>query len=189
MPRFQPATFEWPSTLTEFIDTAKAQQGFKSDAELSRALGLTDSVVSQWRRGLSVPSDEVLIELALLGYIDPCVALVAANLWKPAKEGLRKYYELLWMRVARALLILGAASLITPADAGHTENKSASALPSLYIMRYLRRLLGRCRGWLRRVSGGARQPSRTESARAAAAYSAVCRRVAACRDWRPRVMP
>lgn len=179
--------------IPTLLDRAKARQSLTSDGQLSRALGLTDSVVHQYRFGKTLPSAEIARRIAELAGEPQAEAVLAVLELQARDDHLRRLYRAMAAKISAAvflaLAVLSSSTIVENA-AGTNQRPDYQ---NLYIMRYLRRLLGRCRGWLRRVSGGARQPSlpvsRTESARAAAAYSAVCRRVADCRDWRPRVMP
>ena len=63
-------------SIYDYIDAAKANSGISTDAELSRALGLTTPQVGFWKKKKSMPSCESMIKLAEMGNMDPDQALI-----------------------------------------------------------------------------------------------------------------
>lgn len=125
--------------IDALLDQVKTRYGYRSDRQLSRALHLNDTSVYFYRSGKANPSPETMRRLAEMAQLD-AQAVVMELLTATAKEpGLRLLYASIARKLSAAVLLIFAV-LITPADAGQTANKSASAQPELYIMRYRRRL-------------------------------------------------
>ncbi|WP_284079374.1 helix-turn-helix domain-containing protein [Herbaspirillum aquaticum] len=96
------------STL-DYLDEAKARLGLPSDYALSKALGLTTSAISNYRKGRSRIDDDVALKLAALTGRDPLEVIAAANMerakspemvaiWKGLMEKISKSFETLMPR-------------------------------------------------------------------------------------------
>lgn len=96
------------STL-DYLDEAKARLGLPSDYALSKALGLTTSAISNYRKGRSRIDDDVALKLAALTGRDPLEVIAAANMeraktpemaaiWKGLMEKISKSFDALMPR-------------------------------------------------------------------------------------------
>jgi transcriptional regulator with XRE-family HTH domain len=124
-------------TLPVLLDRAKERAGFRSDGQLSRALGLTDSVVYQYRRGRTAPSDSVALQLAELAGMtgaDVHAAVLLAASLRAKDDHLRNLYRAIAAKISAALVLI-SVSTQSPAAAEQALNKSASARPDVMIMR------------------------------------------------------
>lgn len=128
--------------LDWYLDTARARIDAPSDAELSRAVRLTRNAVSQMRRGIAFPSEDVMIRLAALCSVNTEEALCELAIWRAEAaqrpERAAIYKRLLAKATIGALALLGLAVTVP----GQSANASARAVPEVYIMRFWRRLLG-----------------------------------------------
>ena len=79
-----------------YINRAKRAAGITSDRELGRLMGWSVSVVSQFRRGISYPSDDNMVRLAEAGQEDPREALAVL-----AASRTRGRAKQLWEEIAR----------------------------------------------------------------------------------------
>lgn len=84
--------------ICDYIDAARARLTIRSDRQLSIRLGLSDAVVSQVRRGITLLSDEKMAELAALAGWDKTTALIELNIWRTRGETQHLYIELLQRR-------------------------------------------------------------------------------------------
>lgn len=73
-------------SIYDYIDAAKAKSGISTDAELSRALGLSTPQVGFWKKKKSMPSCESMIKLAEMGEMDPNKALIELGFWGAASR-------------------------------------------------------------------------------------------------------
>jgi transcriptional regulator with XRE-family HTH domain len=105
-------------TLDEYLDAALQRQGLRSDRSLGLALGLTHSLVSQYRRAISWPSDEVMMALAELAGADPFIALAQLNVWRAKTARARDMYLEIARRAAGVIMALLIIQPILPAYAG-----------------------------------------------------------------------
>lgn len=65
--------------LDWYIQTARANKGFKSDSKLALALNLTN--ISIWRTGKSLPSEESMLKLARWAGVPDEIALCDLHVW------------------------------------------------------------------------------------------------------------
>lgn len=82
-----------PEILGVYIDLAKQKHRFKSDRQLSLALGLSTSTVNQWIAGRSFPNDGVMIRLATMAGENPDLALINLNVWRSNDESVKNSYR------------------------------------------------------------------------------------------------
>lgn len=68
--------------LENLLDQARENCAAKSDRELSRALKLCPTAVGGYRTGRSFPSDQTIVNIAILADQDPLECLLALNLWR-----------------------------------------------------------------------------------------------------------
>lgn len=69
-------------TIDDYMDTARKNHGFRSDRELSRALGFRGQAASNWRTKRAWPSDDVMVRLAEMAEIPPEEALLDLCVWR-----------------------------------------------------------------------------------------------------------
>lgn len=129
-------------TLSELIDDAKAQQGFKSDRKLGEHLGFKGSAVSSWRLNKALPADESMIDLCLAGGNDPTPYLVELAKWRAAwngEAGTWAHWNKISETLSRAVVVL----VMAVAGVGYVPvqkvNASTSFIADTYIMRQKRR--------------------------------------------------
>ena len=91
--------------ITALIDKAREHSGIPSDNQIAERFGITRQVVSQWRSGKSVPSDERILALSRMAGAAPGPFLVAAAAARSHGEAARA-----WSALARQL---GAAAVVT----------------------------------------------------------------------------
>ncbi len=133
--------------LSEYIDAARRYSAPKSDRELSAKLGLSPTVITNYRRGIAWPSDENMVKIARLGGCDPELAVLDLKQWS-VKEPAKSIYK----EIAKKIQLAGAASIFGLAIAFTSSPSIASGTgaeqitrpePAIYIMRLLRRWLHR----------------------------------------------
>jgi len=98
--------------ISDYMEAAKKEQGFKSDNQLNIALGFKGSTASFWRVGKSVPSDESMIELAKLAGINPLIALADLNIWR-ASGAAKTYYKEAKKTLEKATLSIALFALMS----------------------------------------------------------------------------
>lgn len=132
-------------TTKQLLDRAKKARGLTSDYQLSKALGVVNSAVTNWRSGRSSPDDVIAAHLAEMAGQDPCSVVAELHAARAKSPEARA----LWMRmaeqvrhaVAAVMLAVGAAMLLgalSPAPAQASTLPSGGASGSLYIMFNLR---------------------------------------------------
>lgn len=105
------------SDINNYIDAAIEKQGFKSDRELSIALGFKTSGVSFWRTGRAFPNDDKMIQLAKMADLNPVDALMDLNTWRSPRT-VQAYYVKAKKALQNASLVaLALAVSIVPASA------------------------------------------------------------------------
>lgn len=112
-------------TIDQYCDAAIKARGFKSDRELSRALGFASNAVTHWRTKRAWPSDETMIELARLAEQDTTTALAALNAWR-APESVQPFYMKMVKRLAQtaaAIALAGSVATSPAAAAGKGINQ------------------------------------------------------------------
>lgn len=137
-----------------YLDTAKARQGFKSDRQLSSALGYSSAVAHQLRSRFTPPSDETMVKLATMAGVPASEALMDLNIWRSKSTEVRSAYEKIAAQLKGAAII---AALALPlfgsqvVEAEQSVDRPPSGLTNVYIMRFIRWLSRRIpRGICRR---------------------------------------
>ena len=137
-------------SVTAYIDHAKTVTKSKSDSQLAGRIGVTRNTVHQWRKGISLPSEDVMIALAERANLDQGEALILLGLWRSHGETKAAYSRLLKLsRMASktfAYIILLSLASWTNSDktavALHFSAPSASQnFTILIIMRKLAKVL------------------------------------------------
>lgn len=94
-----------------YLDTAKVQNGFKSDNELQRALGYKGAMVCYLRSGKTKISDEKMIELAHLAGQDEDQALMDLNMWRSPSPAVQKAYANILHKLSYAAMLIAFVSV------------------------------------------------------------------------------
>jgi transcriptional regulator with XRE-family HTH domain len=68
--------------LSEILDRARAKIGATSDRQLAQALGVVPSSFTQYRHGISLPSDDVMVRICLASGIAEEAGLLLLNMWR-----------------------------------------------------------------------------------------------------------
>lgn len=89
-------------TIDDYIDLAIANQRFKSERELGRALGFKGNPVNHWRTRRTWPADATMLRLAELARVDPVWALMDLNVWRSQSDAVRGAYVALQRLVETA---------------------------------------------------------------------------------------
>ncbi|WP_085908081.1 hypothetical protein [Kiloniella majae] len=96
--------------IDQYMDKAIKIQGFKSDKDISRSIGKSMALASQWRTKRAWPSDDAMIKLAEMAGESPEKALLDLNIWR-SEGAARSIYEKLASRTIQGVAILGVSSL------------------------------------------------------------------------------
>lgn len=134
--------------LIEYLAQARRYSGAKSDRQLAKNLGLSPTVVTNWRQGRAWPSDSTMVKLARLGGGDPAGALLDLKEWS-VPEPARSIYKEIAARILPRSAAIGAALFLaltsSPSNAAmnKAETDHQGALHDIHyaIIRYFRRLL------------------------------------------------
>lgn len=73
--------------LEDLVNYAIHETDARSATEAAYMIGVTPQVLDQWRRGISLPSDENMIRLANFLKINSEQALVLLNYWRSEQKG------------------------------------------------------------------------------------------------------
>lgn len=103
--------------INELLDLAKAKRGYKSDNQLSKAIGIAHTGLVRVRRGWGNLSENNMIALADLCEIPHDKALLLLNVWKSEGSVKDAYSSLLRRFAMVGLAFTIAASIVTPAQA------------------------------------------------------------------------
>ena len=137
-------------TITELLDLAKAQQGFRTDMALAKALNISRSAVSAWRNGLKTP--DTVQCAALAGYTGLPLAQVLGIVGEA--RAISSAEKAVWRQLAATAALL--ALVILPALPAHAVAASTVSEGSnpLYIMRSFRTWTRRLARWIARLIHG-----------------------------------
>jgi transcriptional regulator with XRE-family HTH domain len=115
--------------IHDYLEAAREKNRFNTDADLARAMKISVSSVSNFRRGIAFPDDENMVNLARLGGLDEQVALVELSFWRAGGEA-KSTYEKILKRISAFLpaTLFGLAAFHpdTAQAAGIIANKAAS---------------------------------------------------------------
>jgi hypothetical protein len=89
-------------TIDDYCDKAIANNKFRSDRELSKALGFSGSDISNYRRKRVWPSDITMVKLANLAGIPADEALIELKVWQNNDTIAGEVYTKLLARIAHA---------------------------------------------------------------------------------------
>jgi len=69
-------------SIDDYIDAAIANETLKSDVELGRRLGLSNSQISNYRKRKSLPCDDTMVRMAKMARMDVVTALLHLSWWR-----------------------------------------------------------------------------------------------------------
>jgi len=92
--------------LRDYVEAALARNPRWSKAQLSRVLGLTDTMVSQMLRGLMLPSDLVMVRLAREAGMPAHTALLDLQRWRAKEPEVKTAWEEIARRAGGAFAFL-----------------------------------------------------------------------------------
>jgi transcriptional regulator with XRE-family HTH domain len=122
-------------TLRQLVAAAIEKRGFTSERQLSIAMGLSPSVVNQWLRGISLPTERHVTHLADMIGMQAGDALILLMIWRSKEHRSEADLTIQWTNVLRRLNpTLVAIALVMPLV--QSVSYLASSLLGLYIMRY-----------------------------------------------------
>ncbi len=134
--------------VTEYMDAARSNHGLRSDRALARLMDEHQMVMSSWRRGKFLPTNEQMRLLAQLASADEGEAVLLLNVWRAKDEPTRETYRRLLQRLAGgsglAIAVTASIALGGPPDSG--RNWSAFEMISVLNVYY-----GKFRRFSRRV--------------------------------------
>jgi len=126
--------------LHEYLNDARLYSHAKSDRDLSRKLGVSQTVITNYRTDRAWPSDENMVKIALLGRHDPADALLDLKQWSVPEPALSIYKEIAKKLHATAAVFLLVAVLAVSASpsiaAGTGVEQVNTPNPTIYIMRF-----------------------------------------------------
>lgn len=108
-------------TIDDYLDAAKSRQGFKSDRELCKALGIRSASISAFRTKRAWPTDAHMIRLAHLAGWSEEEALLDVGRWRAMGTPAAAVYERLLKRLVASAAALLLAVFVTPHPAGAAE--------------------------------------------------------------------
>lgn len=135
------------SYVNDLIDQARNHANLTSDYALAKALGISQSNVTGWRKGKRHPSDEEAVQLATLAGLEEMKVIAAIHYETATTEKKREfwkcYLESRGIAATACMIALGISILITPdpvqASTLHLGNydvhQSAQNGTGIYIMR------------------------------------------------------
>lgn len=113
-------------TTQQLLDAAKARQGLPSDYKLGVTLGLTDSALSNYRKGRSHPDDLVGAKLADLAGLDAGYVLSCLHAERAKNDETRA----VWTGIAERLQRAGVAAAVILSLGFWTGGPDGGALAS-----------------------------------------------------------
>lgn len=113
-------------SVAKFLDRAKARGHLDSDYQLAKAIEITQSAISQYRKGKTRPDAVVITKLCTLSGDDP--AIVVAEI--EADRSTTVEGRILWSNVARRLQATAAVVTMTAAGAMVLVAEDAQAMHS-----------------------------------------------------------
>ncbi len=112
--------------LDFYLDKAKSELNLTSDRQLSRKLKVTGVLVGNWRRGMSLPTDENMVTLAKLAQEPEELALAHLNFWRAARSNQTTaasvYKKLVKMASVAALTICFSIGIIPSENIAHASD-------------------------------------------------------------------
>lgn len=97
------------NSTSRLLDAAKSRQAIPSDYKLGVTLGLSDSAITNYRKGRSKPDDVVAQRLAELAGLDPAIVVAQLHAERAQTDDTRK----LWETIAKRLKGTAHAALAT----------------------------------------------------------------------------
>ncbi|MEQ9330284.1 hypothetical protein [Thalassobaculum sp.] len=121
--------------IGDYLDLARKRQGFKSDSELSLALGLARIAVSTYRTERALPAPRTMLQIASFAGLNPDEALLNLGIWKSEDDSTAEAYRGIMRRlrgVAAAVALVGLFTSLTdsPASAREQLANNGGSIPA-----------------------------------------------------------
>ncbi len=135
------------SYVNDLLDQAKNRANLPSDYALAKALGISQSNVTGWRKSKRHPSDEEAVQLATLAGLEEMKVIAAIHYETATTEKKREfwkcYLESRGIAATACMIALGVSILITPEPAqasilqmpNYGAHDSVQNGEGIYIMR------------------------------------------------------
>lgn len=81
-------------TIDDYCDAAIEEQKLNTDSALARLLHKSPNIINCWRTKRSWPTDETMVELAILANMEVTIALLDLNIWRAKGKAIREYREI-----------------------------------------------------------------------------------------------
>ncbi len=105
------------NSITDYIDTAKARSGAKSDRKLCDLMEVSPVWANNTRKG-TLPTEKTMLKLAAIAGIPPHKALLDLNLWRSSGQAKMVYKQIAdSLKGATLALLLMACFVPFPAQA------------------------------------------------------------------------
>ncbi|MGH1403280.1 MAG: hypothetical protein ACRBDL_03465 [Alphaproteobacteria bacterium] len=119
-----------------YLDTAKEKGGYSSDRKLGQALDYSHGQISMLRKQSTFPSDEKMIEIAVLSGTDPEIALLDLAIWRTRGAAQSAYANILQKLVQTTAAIVILAGISTSPSPTFAQNMSNDNANSVYYGKY-----------------------------------------------------
>jgi len=122
-------------TLIEYIERAKARQGFKSTNHLNFEMGFRGPTVFHWQKGRFLPDDESMIALAELAGMDPEAALLDLAVWRAEgkhQAPVAAAWRAIRKRATSAIIIALTTAGLATTGTNHAQGRIVSDLDISY---------------------------------------------------------
>lgn len=133
--------------INNLIDQARTRANLPSDYALAKAIGISQSNVTGWRKGKRHPSDEEAVQLATLAGLEEMQVIAAIHYecatTEKKKEFWKCYLESRGIAATLGCVALGVSLVLTPEPAtanilqlqNYDAHYSARNADGIYIMR------------------------------------------------------
>lgn len=138
-------------TMTEYVDALKQAHNIPSDRQLAKYLGLSKQAVSHWKeRGITVDPDTAWRIAEGIG-ADPLEVIAASEIERAhrIKDDSRAKVWTQRLRQISAAALVVFLGFFHAGDAMATPAPAAERLSNVYYVKWLFRVMGRLRRYLR----------------------------------------
>lgn len=137
--------------LRHYLDAARRQRGLSSDYELAKLLRVTRQTVSQMRKQIFIPGDELMVRIADAADSERDLALLHLNYWRARHGEAKKVYKELYERLSGSALalVIGAGVVFAPTPPARAFSDNP---PSVYYGKISQDYASRACGSSARVS-------------------------------------
>lgn len=124
--------------VIDYVEDAKEKLGFTTDSDMSKYLGGSRGLVTQWKKEGKVPDDYYCIRLGQILEIDPLIVISAANFEREKSTDRKEFWQN--FNSGRTGRVLGTALIVlmgmqSPEQVQGISRQSDTGLSSVvYIM-------------------------------------------------------